>query len=74
MLMTGEEFLKKFQDMLQRLDPLNMEDKLEDLEEWDSLSMMATSAFFTANFRKEIPSGKMKDFILVKDLWEFSRN
>ena len=72
--MTREKFLKKFQDVLQRIEPLSMEAALDDLEEWDSLSMMATAAFFKTDFQKEISPDSMKEFVRVQDLWTFAQN
>ena len=44
--MTQNEFLKEFQDILQRDEPVDLDGKLADMEEWDSLTAMATSFFF----------------------------
>lgn len=44
--MTREEFLLKMQDVLQREDILSFDMNLADVDEWDSLSKMATMAFF----------------------------
>ena len=43
--MTNEEFLTEMQDVLQTEEDLSMETVLDDLDEWDSLSVMATMAF-----------------------------
>ena len=43
--MTNEEFLTEMQDVLQTEEELSMDTVLDDLEEWDSLSFMATMAF-----------------------------
>ena len=43
--MNKEEFLTNMQDVLQTEEDLNYETVLEDLDEWDSLSVMATMAF-----------------------------
>lgn len=48
--MTREDFLVEMQDVLQRDDALTFEMSLEDIEEWDSLSIMATMAFLDRNF------------------------
>lgn len=48
--MTREEFLAEMQDVLQAEDDLTFETVLKDLEEWDSLSVMATMAFLDKTF------------------------
>lgn len=48
--MTREEFLIEMQDVLQRDDELTLDMFLVDIEEWDSLSIMATMAFLEKNF------------------------
>lgn len=48
--MTRNDFLTAMQDVLQRDEALSFEMKLKDIEEWDSLSMMATMAFLEKSF------------------------
>lgn len=48
--MTKEEFIEKMQDVLQTDAELTMDTVLADLEEWDSLSIMATMAFLDKSF------------------------
>lgn len=48
--MTSEEFLVEMQDVLQVEQELSFETVLKDLEEWDSLSVMATMAFLDKHF------------------------
>lgn len=48
--MSKEEFLEKMQDVLQTEEALTLETVLDDLDEWDSLSIMATMAFLDKNF------------------------
>ncbi len=43
-------FLKEMQDVLQCEDELDFNMKLKDIEEWDSLSIMATIEFLDLNF------------------------
>lgn len=57
--MTKEEFLVAMQDVLQTDDTLMAETVLNDLAEWDSLSMMATMAFLDKNFGVKVG---LKDF------------
>ena len=48
--MTTEEFAIKLQDVLQTDMVLSEDTVLSDLEEWDSLAMMATMSFLNRNF------------------------
>jgi acyl carrier protein len=48
--MTKDEFLVQMQDVLQTDEELTLETALDSLEEWDSLSVMATMAFLDKNF------------------------
>lgn len=48
--MTRDEFLTAMQDVLQRDEALSFEMELKDIEEWDSLSVMATMAFLEKSF------------------------
>jgi len=59
--MTKEEFLAEMQDVLQTDDTLTEDTVLNDLAEWDSLSMMATMAFFDKNFGVKIGLKEFKE-------------
>ena len=48
--MDRNEFLTQMQDILQTDEELSFDMNLDDLEEWDSLSKMATVAFLDSNF------------------------
>ena len=60
--MSKEEFLVQMQDVLQTDTELSMETALGDLDEWDSLSMMATMAFLDKNFGVKVPISVIKTF------------
>lgn len=66
--MTREEFLTQMQDVLQTEDTLTAETVLSDLAEWDSLSMMATMAFFDKNFGVKIGLRDFKEIETMADL------
>lgn len=48
--MTKDDFLAQMQDVLQTDVKLAYETVLDELDEWDSLSIMATMAFLDKNF------------------------
>ena len=58
--MTKNEFLVRMQDVLQTDNVLTAETVLDNLAEWDSLSMMATMAFLDKNFGVKVG---IKDFM-----------
>lgn len=66
--MERTEFLEKMQDVLQMEDELTFETVLNDLEEWDSLSMMATTAFLDKNFNLKLTFNDFKNFKTVEDI------
>ena len=62
------EFLEKMQDVLQMEDVLTMDTVLEDLDEWDSLAMMATTAFLDKNFNLKLTFNDFKNFKTIEDI------
>lgn len=67
--MTKEEFLSEMQDVLQTEETLNMETVLADLDEWDSLSMMATMAYLDKNFGIKVG---IKDFKAMSSIGDIA--
>ena len=63
--MTKAEFCEEMQEVLQTDAELAPETVLGDLEEWDSLAMMATMAFFDKSFGIKVG---LKDFREVKTI------
>ena len=57
--MNREEFLEAMVDVLQTEEESTFDTLLEDLEEWDSLSIMATMAFLEKEFGVKT---SMKDY------------
>lgn len=43
---SQSRFLEEFRDLIQRDDPISPEDNLSEIEEWDSMAMMACIAWF----------------------------
>ena len=62
------EFLLVFQDILQRDEPLAAGDALADIEEWDSLAVMATIAWFDRNLGKKLTFKDFKSLETVADI------
>lgn len=66
--MTKDEFLEKFKDVLQREDDLTFDMLLNDLDEWDSLSIMATTAFLDREFGVKTVFSDYKNMKTVADI------
>ena len=66
--MQLDEFLPIFQDVLQRDDPLTADDALADIEEWDSLAVMATIAWFDRNLGRKLTFKDFKSLETVADI------
>ena len=66
--MNREEFLTEMQDVLQREDELSFDMILDEIEEWDSLSKMATMAFLERNFGVKTSFSDYKEMKTVEDI------
>ncbi len=66
--MNKEEFLVQMQDVLQTETELTMETVLDELDEWDSLSMMATMAFLDKNFGVKMKIADIKTLVTIGDI------
>ena len=60
--MNKVDFLEKFVDVLQTEDDIDFDTKLEDIEEWDSLSMISTVAFLDKDFSTK---GYSNDYVFL---------
>ena len=63
--MTRDEFLTEMQDVLQTEETLSFETVLEELDEWDSLAVMATMAFLDKIFGVKT---SISDYLDIKTL------
>ena len=66
--MSKEEFLVQMQDVLQTETELKMKTVLDELDEWDSLSMMATMAFLDKNFGVTLKIADLKPLVTIGDI------
>jgi len=66
--MTKDEFIVQMQDVLQTDTELTMETVLDELDEWDSLSMMATMAFLDKNFNVKLKIADIKALVNIGDI------
>lgn len=66
--MTKAEFLSNLQDILETDIELTEDMSLEDIEEWDSLSMMAVMAFFNKSLSISLLPAEVKKMTIVGEL------
>lgn len=66
--MNREEFLKEFKKAIQTEEDVTFESSLLNLEEWDSLGMMATIALLDNSFNLKYTIADMQNMDIVEDL------
>lgn len=66
--MNKADFLVELEDILQREEPVNENDNLEDYDECDSLSKMAVMAYYDKNFKVKIGLNQLGEIKTVSDL------
>lgn len=66
--MSKEEFVEQMLDVLQTDAELSFDTVLADLDEWDSLSMMATMAFLNKNFGLSVKIADLKELKTIGDI------
>jgi acyl carrier protein len=68
--MTKEDFLNEMIDVLQTEEEISFDTILTDLDEWDSLSIMATMAFLDKSFGVKTT---MKDYKEMKTIGDIAK-
>ncbi|MGN0005776.1 MAG: phosphopantetheine-binding protein [Candidatus Gastranaerophilaceae bacterium] len=66
--MNREQFLEEMVEVLQTEEELAFDTVLEDLDEWDSLSIMATMAFLDREFGVKTSLADYKDMTTIEDI------
>ncbi len=66
--MKKDEFLVALEDILQTEDSIDVNQNLDEMEEWDSLSKMAVMAYYKKNFEIAITLNDLKDIKTPVDL------
>ncbi len=71
--MTREEFITELEEIFQ-LDEgtLNLSQKLEDMEEWDSMAALALIGLFDSMLSKELPADEITKFETIEDIIKFA--
>ena len=68
--MTTEEFLDGMLDVLNREEEISLDDKLEDIEEWDSLAYVAFLSMAADHTDRTIRASEVRNAETVRDLYE----
>ena len=66
--MTKEDFLNEMIDVLQTEEEISFDTILTDLDEWDSLSIMATMAFLDKSFGVKTTMKDYKEMKIIGDI------
>lgn len=69
--MSEQEFLAELEEILNVEEPLTMETKLDELDEWDSLAALMFQSFAFKYMKKTLQPAALKDAQTVKDLYAF---
>ena len=66
--MDKKLFLEAFKEVLQRDEDLTLDMALDDIEEWDSLSKMATIAFLDKEFGCKLTFSDYDEIVTISDI------
>ena len=66
--MTIDDFMTELQDIFQRDDEIHPNDALEDMEEWDSMAIMACMVWFESRLGIKQPYNFFMEKKTVQDL------
>ena len=66
--MNKEDFLRELEDILQRETPCKEPDLLADYDEWDSVSKMSITAYFSGTFGINLNASDLKNLKTVSDI------
>lgn len=72
--MELQDFIAKFAEAveIESVDNLNGDTKFRELEDWSSLSVMFTIAFYDEEFSKEIGDKDIRNCITINDLYQLA--
>lgn len=72
--MDIKDFIEKFAEAIEveDLKSLTPETEFRTLDEWSSISVMLTIAFFDEEFEKEISGTDLKSMKTIQDLYDFA--
>lgn len=65
-----EKFIEKMVDILDVEEDITMDTVLEDIEEWDSLSVVSYIAMANSSYGKKIDAGEVRKAATIQDLYD----
>ena len=70
--MSERKFIQTLEEIMD-LDEgeLEMDSKLDDFDEWDSLSALGLTVYAKKNLGKILTTEKLQTFVYVKDIFDF---
>ncbi|CAH8182111.1 conserved hypothetical protein [Vibrio aestuarianus] len=71
--MDAQQFCEEVADILQLDDELNLETRLVDMEEWDSMAHLGVISMFDMEFSKLITNSDLKALETVQQLYDLSQ-
>ncbi|MBP7173657.1 MAG: hypothetical protein KBA33_06250 [Cloacibacterium sp.] len=69
--MKTQVFLEKLQEELEEENPLTLDTKFKQLENYDSMSILTLIVFVDENFGKKIDTKQFKEINTIQDLKNF---
>ena len=67
--MTENEFLEKMIDLMDTEDPITMDSSLSEIDEWDSLSLVAFLSLCTKYAKTKVNAPEVRAANTVRDLY-----
>lgn len=68
--MTPEDFLEELQELLRTESDLTMETVLDELDEWDSVAMLAIAGIAEDDFGISLDVNDFKNFVTPRDIFD----
>ena len=66
--MTITDFLNELNEIMQRDESLNNSDRLDNIEEFDSMSVLALMSLFDTEFEIDLTVDQVKEAETIQDL------
>ena len=73
-MVTQEQFLKDFKELLSREDEIQMDQDLLDIDEWDSFSAISFLNMIKEKYQVEAKPFAIAEAVLVEDLYNVIQN
>lgn len=70
--MKVEEFIKSLKEIMDSEENFDLETKLKDIEDWDSLSFVAFLSFCNSKLKLSLTPDEVKTAVTVGDLFKLA--